>query len=120
MKKGVVSIGVFLVSILMISTATAVPTAQSTPVMDLVNTIEQQEEQLGSFEVFPQSILRLIWQLILLLINLVMKLIEIVNIVITLIQLVQRLISGLQTLFQLIQTVIELIRTIINPELLSA
>ena len=120
MKKGIVSIGVFLISILMVSTATAVPTTQSTPVMDLINTSEEQGEQLGSFEQFPQSILNLIWQIILLLINLVIKLIEIVNIVITIIQLVQALISGLQTVFQLIQTLIEFIRTIINPDMIRA
>lgn len=116
MKKGVISIGVFLISILMISTATAVPTTHSKPVMDQVNRIEQQEEKLLSFDVFPQSILQLIWQILLLIINLIMKLIEVVNMVITIVQLIQALITGLQTLIQMIQNIIQLITDLFNPD----
>lgn len=116
MKKGVISIGVFLVAILMISTATAVPTTHSKPVMDLVNTIEEQEQKLELLDVLPQGILDTIWQLLLALVNLIMKIIEVVNTVIAIVQLVQALFNGIQTLLQMIQDFIALINDFFNPD----
>jgi hypothetical protein len=116
MKKAVISIGVFLVAILMISTATAVPTTQSKPVMDIVNTIEEQEQKIELLDVLPQGIFDTIWQLLLALYNLIMKIIEVVNTVLTIVQLVQALINGIQTLLQMIQEFIALINDLLNPD----
>ena len=116
MKKGVISIGVFFVAILMISTATAVPTTNSKPVMDIVNTIEKQEQKLELLDVLPQGIFDTIWELLLALFNLIMKIIEVVNTVIAIVQLVQALINGIQMVLQMIQDVITLIKNLMNPD----
>lgn len=117
MRKGVLLIGALFVTALMISTATAVPTSQSKPVMDVIDRVEQQKENLESVsEQLPLGIFELIWQLILALFNLIMKIIEIVNTVLTIFQLVQALIAGIQTLFQMIQNFIDIINDLFNPE----
>lgn len=118
MKKGVIYIGALFVTILMISTATAVPTTHSKPVMDVINTIEKQDEKFEPSNV-PIGILNLIWQILVALFNLVMKIAEVVSIVASIIQLVQALVNGLQTVIQMLQNVIDLINDLFNPEEVS-
>ena len=45
MKKIIFSFGAILITILLVSTGTAVPQTYSKPVMDIVNEIEQQKTQ---------------------------------------------------------------------------
>jgi len=117
MKKGVILIGALFVTLLLISTVTAVPTSHSQPVMKKINQIEQQEKQLETFgDTIPQGIFDLIWQILLALFNLIVKIIEVVNTILTIVQLIQALLNGLQTLIQLIQDFIELINELLNPE----
>lgn len=116
MQKGVLVLGAILVSLLMVSTATAVPTTHSKPVMDVIDTIEEKKEQMQSTDVLSKGIFQLIWQIILALINLIMKIVEIVNIVTSIIQLIQALINGISTLIEMIQNFIELINDLINPD----
>ncbi len=117
MKKGVLIIGALFVTLLMISTVTAVPTTQSKPVMDIIDNANQQVEKFKTIgEQLPQGIFDLIWQLLLSIINLVIKLIEVVNTLMSIVQLVQVLINALQSLFQIIQDFIDLISDLLNPE----
>lgn len=118
MRKGIISIGAILVTLLMISTVTAVPTSQSKPVIDIIDRVEQQRERFDTLsDQLPTGIFEIIWQLILALFNLIMKIIDVVNTVLTIIQLFQALINGIQILLQMIQDFIDLLNDLFNPEL---
>ena len=117
MRKGIISIGAILVTLLMISTVTAVPTSQSKTVNDIIDRVDQQRERFDKLSDYvPTGIFELIWQLILALFNLIMKIIEVVNTVLAIVQLFQALINGIQLLFQMIQDFIDLINELFNPE----
>jgi len=116
MQKGVLFIGAVFVSLLMISTATAVPTTHSKPVMDVIDKIEEKEEQIQSTDVLSKGIFQLIWQILIALFNLIMKIIEVVNLVTSIIQLIQALVNGISTLFEMIQEFIDLINDFLNPD----
>lgn len=117
MKKGALIIGALFVTILLISTVTAVPTQQSKPVMDIIDRTNQQKEKFETMsDHLPQGIFDLIWQLLLSIINLIIKLIEVVNTLMSIVQLIQVFVNGLQTLIQMIQNLIDLINDLFNPE----
>jgi hypothetical protein len=122
----------FVVFLLMISTATAVPNSQSQPVMtciqriaqkkaSLMTTLDSYESKLSNVDV---SILNGGWlekliELLLILIQLIMEIISIVQNIIAIAALVQAIIQALQLVIQLIQDLIDLIQGISNPQPLS-
>ena len=122
MKKYFMGLGVFLISLLLISTVTAVPQTHSKPTMNLINTIEDKKniidiEPLNDIinNIKSGGIIDLIIQLITLIIQFVTEIISIIQNVISLVNLVQSLIEAFTTLFQLIQDLIEIIKNIFNP-----
>ena len=115
-------VGVFLISLLLISTVTAVPQTHSKPTMNLINSIEDKKniidfEPLNDIlnNIKSGGIIDLLIQLITLIIQFVMEIITIIQNVMSLVNLVQNLIEAFTTLFQLIQDLIEIIKNIFNP-----
>jgi hypothetical protein len=117
MRKRIITIGAIFVTLLMISTVTAVPTSNSKPVKDIIDRVEQQREKFDKVsDQLPTGIFEIIWQLILALFNLIMKIIEVVNTVLSIVQLFQALINGIQVLLQMIQDFIALLNDLFSPE----
>ena len=122
MKKYFMGVGVFLISLLLISTVTAIPQTHSKPTMNLINSIEDKKNIIN-FEplndilnnIKSGGIIDLLIQLITLIIQFVMEIITIIQNVMSLVNLVQNLIEAFTTLFQLIQDLIEIIKNIFNP-----
>mgnify|MGYP006287074603 FL=1 len=109
------------VAFLFISTVTFLPFAESKPVMNKINVIEEKiqvwsdpDQKNGLIQnVKIDGIIEWLIQLIKTIILLVFKLIEVVQNLINLVNLIQNLINALQVLFQLIQQLIELIQDIL-------
>jgi hypothetical protein len=125
MKKIYVIIGVIGILLLMVSTATAVPTAHSEPLMNYIEQVETTESllksKLNSLNLLnSQGILDIIIQLITLIIRLIMEIIAIIQGIIGIISLIQTLINAVQVLFDLIMQLIELITSIFNPDAVMA
>ncbi len=124
MKKILVGLGAVLLSLLLISTATAVPQAYSKPAMNIVDKIEYRTDMIESlkqndFLSLPETggIIDFIIQLIQMIIQFVFQLIEFISDLIQIISLIQTLIDALTTLFNLIAEFIQLIMNIFNPDL---
>ncbi len=122
MKKYFMGIGTIFIALLLVSTVTAVPQAQSNPVMNLINDIEENKniidyDFLNNIINNVQSggIIDLIIQLITLIIQFILEIIDVIQNIIGLVNLIQNLIDAFTTLFQLIQDLIEIIRNIFNP-----
>jgi hypothetical protein len=123
MKKLIIGIGAVFVSLLLISTATAVPQAYSKPTNDLLNKINVKKT---AFEGFLSSdlisnielggIIDFIIQLITFIIQIVTKLIQFISDLINLVGLVQTLINAILTLIDLVNQFIQLIMDLFNPE----
>ena len=126
MKKTVLGLGAIIFSLLLVSTATAVPQTNSEPGMNIVRKIEHEKQiakDSNHNEYFSMvqndGIIEIIIQLLRLLLQFVLKLIEIVSDLINLIGLIQSLVNALLTLFDLIQQLIQLIMNIFNPKLIT-
>lgn len=122
MKKYFMGVGVFLISLLLISTVTAVPQTHSKPTMNLINSIEDKKniidfQPLNNIlnNIKSGGIIDLLIQLITLIVQFVMEIITIIQNIMSLVNLVQNLIEAFTTLFQLIQDLIEIIKNIFNP-----
>lgn len=126
MKKYFISIGTFFISLMLISTVTAVPNNQSEPVMNVINDIEDKKNFIDNDISFDNlininpdgitgGIFDLLIQLIRLIIELVMELISVIQNIISLVNLISSLINAFNTLFQLIQELIALLGNIFNP-----
>ena len=108
------------VAFLFILTVTLVPYAQSKPVMNKINVLEEKKQVwsdqkdglIQNMEI--DGFLEWLIQLIKTIIQLIFKLIEVVQNLINLVNLIQNLINALQVLFQLIQQLIELIQEIFS------
>ncbi len=111
MKKIILTIGAFVVALLMISTATAVPTTQSKPLMNAVNKLEKTEKMIhgNMADIQPTGFIDFLIQLIILLIKLIMAIVTIIQSVLGIINLFKVIISTIQTLIELIQQIIDLI-----------
>ena len=114
---GLAAIGILLI---MVSTATAVPTVHSEPLMNYIEEVENTESLLASKIdklnlVDTQGILDILIQLITLIIRLVMEIIAIVQGILGIISLIQTLINAVQVLFDLIMQLIDLITDLLNP-----
>lgn len=126
MKKTVLGLGAIIFSLLLVSTATAVPHSFSNPAMNIIHAIaheKQSIENLGNNEYFTLGqnggIIEIIIQLLTLILQFIIKLIEMISDLIRLVGLIQDLIDALLTLFDLIQQLIQLIMNIFNPKLIT-
>jgi len=112
-------LGIVGILLLLVSCATAVPTTQSTPVMQQIekkDTTEALLKSLYTTDAEPlDGILDLLIQLITVIVQLVMEIIAIVQGILGIISLIQTLINALQTLFTLITQLIEIISGLFNP-----
>lgn len=122
MKKYFICIGTFFITLLLISTATAVPQTHSNSVMNLIDDLEEnkkiiESEKLNNIisNVISVGIIELLIQLIMLIIEFIMEIINLIQNISSLVNLIQNIIDAFSTLFQLIQDLIELIRNIFNP-----
>jgi len=126
MKKYFMVIEAIFISLLLVSTVTAVPQAHSNPVMNLINDIEENKSIID-YNLFKNiinnvqsgGIIDLIIQLITLIIQFILEIIDVIQNIIGLVNLIQNLIDAFTTLFQLIQDLIEIIRNIFNPSSLT-
>jgi len=119
MKKYFIFMGTIFITLLLLSTVTAVPQTQSNSVMEIIkdnkNIIEHESLKNIIGNVESGGIIDLIIQLITLIVQFILELISIIQNIMGLVNLVQSLIDAFTTLFQLIQDLIELIGNIFNP-----
>ena len=111
MKKIMLTIGAFVIALLMVSTATAVPTTHSGPFMNAVNNLEKTEKMIhGNIaDIQPAGFIDFLIQLIILLIKLIMAIVTIIRSVLGIINLFKVIIATIQTLIELLQQIIDLI-----------
>lgn len=119
MRKIIFSFGAIFISILLISTGTAVQQTHSRPAMGIINEIEHQktriEERLSTLDLPLNGIFDFIRKLITWIITLLTNLIDLVKALILIVGLVQYLIRLIKILFNLIQRVIDSILDLFNP-----
>jgi len=129
MKKSLIIFGAIAVVLLMVSTATAVPQVNSTPLMKVVSKIEQKRPDLErnvlvcieklediSFNVQPGGILDTIIAMILFLIQLLNLIIQFVLNIMQIGNLILALIDTIMNLIDVIVQFIEWISGLFNPE----
>ena len=110
MLKALISLGVFFIAILMISTVTAVPQVNSGPLMD---------KFLGFSPDFDsKGIIDLILALIQFLMSIVQGLIDFVLNLFNIVDLITQLVAMIELLFELISNLIDAILDIFNPRVI--
>jgi hypothetical protein len=122
MKKYFLAMGSIFISILLVTSVTAIPNSQSNVIINKINeineinnTIYNEELNIILSNIMSGGIIELLIQLITLLVQFILELIEIIQNVIGLINLIQNLINAFTTLFQLLQELIDLITNLFNP-----
>jgi len=117
MKKILVVFGAFLITLLLVSTATAVPQTYSKPAMDMINTIEQNKSLNEKYEhVFESTgIIDWIVQLLQRILNLIRDLIQFVLDLFQIVNLINMIISAITQLITLIGQLIQSIIDVFNP-----
>ncbi len=129
MKKSLIVLGAIAVILLMVSTVTAVPQVHSTPMMEIVNEVEQKKTlingKIGAFSdkivdklvnVEPVGIIKWLINLIISLIEFIKNIINLISTMIQLAELIISLINLITTLYEVIMQFIEWIQGILNPE----
>ena len=129
MKKSLIVLGAIAVVLLMVSTATAVPQVHSTPMMEIVNEVEQKrailEGEFGvcteklediSFNVQPRGIIDTIIAIILFLIQILNSIIQFIMNIMQIGNIILALIDAIMALIDVITQFIEWIQGILNPE----
>ena len=129
MKKSMIVLGSIAVVLLMVSTVTAVPQAHSTPVMNVVNEVEQKkklfecETEIFSGRIAEKSanvetggIIDTIIALIQFLIDLILGIIQFLTNLMQIGDLILALINAINNLIDIITQFIEWIQGILNPE----
>jgi len=119
MKKLVIGLGAVFISLLMISTVTAVPQAQSKPAMNMIEKIEQKindTEQLEdklSFDgdIQPTGLIDLIIQLLTAILGIIQDLILFMLNLFQIVNLIEMIVSAIS---QLINLVVQFINAIID------
>lgn len=117
------------IALLMVSTVTAIPQTHSTPVMNVVNEVEQKKTlfeketeiflgKIGgkSAKVETDGIIDIIIALIQLLIDLILGIIQFINNIMQIGNLIMALINAINNLINAITQFIEWIQGILNPE----
>jgi len=128
MKRRLIVWGVIAIALLMVSTATAVPQAHSTSVMNAITDMEQKkaliEQNLATFsekltdklvDVKSAGLIDLLIAIILAIINFVNLIIQFIFDLFNLVELVEYLIERIMYLIELIMSFIELIIDIFTP-----
>jgi len=112
-------IGIVGILFLMVSSATAVPTTHSEPLMKQIEKVEYFESLLDSNIAInsPETngIIDTLIQLITIIIQLVNEIISIIQGVLSIVALIQSIIKAVQMLFELIPQLIEIIQNLFNP-----
>ena len=129
MKKSLILLGAIAVILLMVSTVTAVPQVHSTPMMEIVNEVEQKKTLIngktGAFSdkivdklenIEPVGIIKWLIDLIISLIEFIKNIIDLISTVTQLAELIISLINLISTLYEVIMQFIEWIQGILNPE----
>jgi len=129
MKKSLIVFGAIAVVLLMVSTVIAVPQVNSTPMMGIVNDVEQKKTlNIGKIVVFsdkivnklvsvePGGIITWLINLITSLIEFIMNIIDFISSIFQLAELIISLINLITTLYETIMQFIEWIQGILNPE----
>ena len=129
MKKSLIVLGAIAVVLLMVSTVTAVPQVHSTPMMEIVNEVEQKKTlingKIGAFSdkivdklvnVELGGIIEIIIAILLFLIQLLNSIIQFILTIMQIGNLILALIDAITTLIDLITQFIEWIQAILNPE----
>jgi phage-related protein len=119
MKKLVIGLGAVFISLLMISTVTAVPQAQSQPAMNMIEKIEQkindteQLEDTLSFDgdIQPTGLIDLIIQLLTAILGIIQDLILFMLNLFQIVNLIEMIVSAIS---QLINLVVQFINAIID------
>lgn len=114
MKKTLIMLGTLFVMFLMISTVTAVPKTQSTPLMDTIQSKEVTELKMKAHAVNdldpqPTGFFDKLIEFIKLLIELIMNLVTIIQGILSIIALIQAVLSAIQLVIQLIQQILDVI-----------
>ena len=117
MKKMMIILGACITSLMIISTVTALPQTNSTPIMNTLTDIEEQKTKLNNIDIEPGGIIDLIKQLVLLIIQFVLSLIQIIRDLIGLVSLIEYLINLINVLITAIFDLIETILNLFNPSL---
>ena len=128
-KKSLIVLGTIAVVLLMVSTVTAVQQVHSTPMMEIVNEVEQKKTlingKIGSFSdiivdklvnIEPVGIIKWLIDLIISLIEFISNLINLISTMVQLAELIISLINLITTLYEVIIQFIEWIQGILNPE----
>lgn len=124
MKKIFLLIGAIFTSLLMISTVTAVPQADSNPLMKKINEIEENTKLINgklasiNLDVETGGIIDLLIQIIQWLISIVQQIINLILEIFGLVDLIEYLISLIVNLFELIMALINFIIDIFTPNVL--
>ena len=123
MRKIFFSIGAIFISLLLVSTGTAVRQTYSKPIMNAVEEIELQKTQFHDILTTTSSnvlsldgIIDFIKQLITWVIQLLVNLIDLIKSLIVVVGLVEYLVRLIEILFNLIQRVIDAIMDLFNPD----
>ncbi len=125
MKKIIIILGAVFMSLLLTSSATAVPQTHSRPAMDLIEKIEQKtsvieglKEKINTVEVLENSgIIDWIIQLLRAVLNFIYHLIQLVLDLFKIVQLLEAIISAINRLVDLVMQFINKIIDLITPDL---
>lgn len=117
MKNRIVGIGALLISLLLVSTATAVPKTYSEPAMEMIEEKEQMTSGFDSLKngIQTTGIIDLIIQLLVTILNFIQELISIVSDLFQIITLVEMIISAVTQLINIIFQLIETISNLFTP-----
>lgn len=123
MRRNFLLLGVFFTTLLMISSVTAIPAANSDPLMDKIHEIEKIkkiiDEKLTNidFEFSTIGLIDILIQIIQLIISFIQQLISLILDIFGLIDLIEYLIGLLVTLFELIMSLINFIIDLFTPKI---
>lgn len=126
MKRGLILLGVVLVSFLTISSVTAHPYTQSRPVMDVVSELEALEAktentiELTDIATNTLGIIDLIKQILTMILNLIISLIQFVLGLMDIVELIEAIINAIYTLIDIITEFINMIIDLFTPGLQAA
>ena len=123
MKKCVITLGAIAITLLMMSTVTAVPQTHSTSMMDKVNELEDKKAFIE--EIFSENIIEnfslsgiidILIQLITILIQIIITIVGVVSSISAIIELIQGLLNAIPALLELINQLLDLIGQIFNTD----
>ncbi len=123
MKKTLIGIGAVFISLLLISTVTAIPQTNSEPAMDLIEQLEEKksfaemlEQKIKSNDLpQPEGFIDWITQFLLSILNFVQWLVQLVLDLVQVVSLIATIISAINQLINAITQLLDSIMDIFNP-----